>query len=330
MAFGVNPITPSPVVTTGRGAVGAGPQNLGNAGASQLNGSTANMAAISNNAGQKVPYYDQPQFDPRIYSLPFLDSTDSSFFSRGYMKWDKNYLLPGYSNVAAMHFLYNPTTITATYSTTSSDLNSALTMKTPADTAAPTFPMSQSVSFSLLFDRTFELWGSYQANGLPLGVKSSAAQTDPTTGAFMNDPTQAGVGVDILAMKQFTGMLASAPQGNGGQLTSRNVPQGPLIPAFAWLYFGSINGGQYYYGYVDSWDVTVTHWTQFMVPMRCAIDVDFTLLPPPAGESVTGNAAGNDQWWSLQALDTAVYNGVGTTGAGTTSTTITAAGKGGR
>jgi hypothetical protein len=44
------------------------------------------------------------------------------------------------------------------------------------------------------------------------------------------------------------------------------------------VYFGGVYGA-FYYGYVDSFDVTFTHFTQFMVPMRAAVDVSFTLLP---------------------------------------------------
>jgi hypothetical protein len=52
-----------------------------------------------------------------------------------------------------------------------------------------------------------------------------------------------------------------------------------IMPSFC--YFGSsIAGGtSQFYGYVDSWDVQYTHYTNLMVPIRCVVDIEYTLLP---------------------------------------------------
>ena len=38
-----------------------------------------------------------------------------------------------------------------------------------------------------------------------------------------------------------------------------------------------------YYGYINEWSVQYTHWTQYNIPMRCVISVNFTMLPMPPG-----------------------------------------------
>ena len=62
-----------------------------------------------------------------------------------------------------------------------------------------------------------------------------------------------------------------------------------MVPAY--LYLGQRNTNLNYYGYISEWDVTYTHWTQWMVPMRCVIDISFTMLPPPPPKtkSTTGS-----------------------------------------
>ena len=54
-----------------------------------------------------------------------------------------------------------------------------------------------------------------------------------------------------------------------------------LVPA--WAFFGNNNvaNGLNYYGYINEWSVQYTHFTQFNVPMRCVISVNWTMLPNP-------------------------------------------------
>jgi hypothetical protein len=66
-----------------------------------------------------------------------------------------------------------------------------------------------------------------------------------------------------------------------------------LIPAY--VFFGDSKNLQYY-GYISEWDVTITHWTQFMVPMRCVINISWTMLPSPQGGNVSSGSAANTNW----------------------------------
>jgi hypothetical protein len=253
-------------------------------------------------------YYPHPPFDPRIYTLTWpVASQRAGGLTRGYMTWHQP--PPGYSKsqTGQIRFLYNPSTIGTSYSLmTDSNGLAALMTRNAGDRANPLLQIQQSTSFALLYDRTFELWGSYNADGTP------------ANDGGVNDPHTEGVGVDILAMKQFTGMLVDAPSGKGNANSGTPpVQQGPMLLVEAWVYFGSPNG-IYYYGYVTDWQVQVTHWTQYMVPMRCVINVDFMLLPPP--KKTTPD---DTKWWSLSGLgsggtppDTRIVASLGSTTTG--------------
>jgi len=159
-------------------------------------------------------------------------------------------------------------------------------------------PLSQTVEWSLLFDRTFELWGSYNNDG---SAVNGLAYEDVN-----NDPGVAGVQVDIAAMQQFTGMNANFYSGNNSVAQSSASSagglynqQGIMMPVYSFAWFGKY---LWFYGYVSEWDVTITHWTQYMIPMRCVINVTFTMMPTPT--SVTGSNA-NTEWSAAgQAQDT--------------------------
>jgi hypothetical protein len=208
---------------------------------------------------------------------------------RGFMVWDKPQ--PGYgSNRARVNFLYNPTTVTANYALNpSSALTAALLFSQGGAglKAAPMAPMSQSISFSLLFDRTFELWNHYTTKGVPSNPNG------------VMDPHARGVLTDVLALQQYTGQLANSTfqdQGGGSQaigannspaMTSTFQLQGIQEMTLGWVYFGGAYGA-FYYGYISGFTVTYTHWTQYMVPMRCAVDVGFVLMPLPVNTPTYG------------------------------------------
>ena len=237
---------------------------------------TAASATAASKAGN-IPFLKQQPFSPNIMGIASpMGSGGNIQMRRGFMIWDQTQ--PGYgSNRARVTFLYNPTTITVNYALNpSSALTTALAFKQKGLAAAPMAPMSQSISFSLLFDRTFELWNSYTSKGVP--GKLSGVDND-----IMN-PHARGVLTDVLALQQYTGQLANSQFQSGASsapaVTSTFQLQGIQEMMLGWVYFGGVYGA-FYYGYVSGLTVTYTHFTQFMVPMRCAVDVGFVLLPLP-------------------------------------------------
>lgn len=213
-------------------------------------------------------FYTQPKQDKELTSSlrwPLTDNKDN--LRRGYMVWDKSPKLPqGYDQAATVEFLFNPTEISASYSVQFQ--GAAKQFPNLNDTALLKTGLNQAMSFTLLFDRTYAFFTNKGG-----------------------DLANLGVDVDVRAMRQFTGMYVNAKdqaQANGGG--SFTVSQGIMgqIPSYV-FFSGVVSHGLIYYGFIDSWDVTYTHFTNKMVPVRCSVDVSFTLLPPP---SQTNNKPG--------------------------------------
>jgi hypothetical protein len=159
-----------------------------------------------------------------------------------------------------------------------------------------------------------------------------------------------GCEVDVLAMKQFTGMFSSVGSANvqsgdpasgnpflgaastqaiptlNAQLNSANpnsgaVLQGVMCYQPSYVFFGQPQASICYYGVVSSWDVQYTHFAQNMVPMRCVIDISYTLLPPPTTSvAKDASATSASQQAGIKALIAAsggkVVNAPGNAGAG--------------
>ncbi len=63
--------------------------------------------------------------------------------------------------------------------------------------------------------------------------------------------------------------------------------------------FTALKAEMAFYGYISEWSVEYTHWTSNMVPIRCVISVNFTMLPDPPKASTTA------VWKDLNKLGTA-------------------------
>lgn len=249
--------------------------------------------------GSGLTLYRQPIFDQRMRTLawPMNSAQTGNTFSdielvRGVLVWDQ---ATPYQSQPEVNFLFNPTTVTVAYNMDAMDVASTLMFRSPQDTAQAAFAMNQSVSISLYFDRTFELWGSYNPEtGVPRH-QPKPVRAGKTTYYEYNvmDPTVFGVDVDILAFKQVTGQLLQqyslngtlgGPIPNAGGYTPGLSQQGVMTMIPTWMFLGPTETGMSFYGYISDFTVTVTHFTQYMVPMRCVIDLDFALMMPPANE----------------------------------------------
>jgi hypothetical protein len=254
----------------------------------------------------------QPKFDVRSNSYkPALGVPVS--VQRGYMIWDAagNSNGLGYTGGKfgdgrdVINFQFNPSTIASTYAVANSSLQAALLYPVPGSTGTLLAPLQQSVSFDLYYDRLFELNYGTGANGAGTGLP--------------NDPGVIGCQADVIQFMQFTGMFAnlnstssqdvltgaiggvsalSGTQVTSGQLSAALGAGGIEIMLPTWLFFSNLtqapalnatqgnsvtalNSQLKYYGFIDSWSVQYTHWTESMVPIRCVISVSFTMLPSP-------------------------------------------------
>lgn len=224
-------------------------------------------------------FITQPAFDKRLKSLafPLTGGGTGEYLQTGALVWDKP--LPGYSQRAAVKYLYNPSTVSADYNIADATAQASLNFPNAGDTATLAIPLSQTAQWSLMFDRTFEVWQSYESSGIPVAGNNSMS-----AGAL-------GVQIDVLAFMQFTGMLTTYSYGTAGTppatlntnlAASANGGIMQLVPS--WAFFGNTNvaNGLMYYGYINEWSVQYTHFTQYNIPMRCVISVNWTMLPQPS------------------------------------------------
>lgn len=223
-------------------------------------------------------FITQPAFDKRLRTLafPLTGGGTGEYLQTGAMVWDKP--LPGYSQRAAVKYLYNPSTVSADYNIADASAQASLNFPNAGDTATLAIPLSQTAQWSLMFDRTFEVWQGYETTGIPIAGNSSMSAS------------ALGVYIDVLAFMQFTGMLTTYSYGTAGTppatansnlAASANGGIMQLVPS--WAFFGNTNvaNGLMFYGYINEWSVQYTHFTQYNVPMRCVISVNWTMLPQP-------------------------------------------------
>lgn len=250
------------------------------------NGNNINMKGGGSDTSAPAPrvnptpiggyYVTNPPFDRRIGTRGAVDkngkfiTTTRSAVRRGYMVTDK----PGSNGKRYMvNFQYNPTSFSHAASVqaeipylhpTGDDGGSGQGSGVMAFIA----DSGQSVDFSLLFDRTYETWES-------------------TGGGAAN---RMGCLADVKTLYAMLGMYySSVPEFGGGAVEDAidNVnfsPTGVLTPVPLWIYFG-----QYvqFYGLIQSVNVNFTHFTQKMVPVRCAVNLNMTVLPRPTSADTT-------------------------------------------
>jgi hypothetical protein len=220
---------------------------------------------------------DNGPFDSRITSLPFLQKDNNSFDSskkltRGFIIMEK----PINGVRYRCNFLYNPSTLSISHGIDTgvlADSNSQL----PNDVTAGQFilPLQQTMQFSLLFDRSYELWD-------PSKLYGDARTWVPSF----------GVAYDILSLYKITGIATpmSATGDNTKDVqgavdnfkkgTFASGPAGPMIYTPIFVVIGSTLS---YYGVIQEMDLEYTHWTQQMIPQRCQVTLTVTLLPTPQG-----------------------------------------------
>ncbi|WP_019629583.1 hypothetical protein [Actinomadura atramentaria] len=193
-------------------------------------------------------------------------------------EWDGK--VPKADEAQMFQFLYNPSEITVSYNSQIKPeaLKEVLTAQykkpesgTPPNLVGmvpvPSEPNTGNISLQLLCDRTYETWLK------PGKGKGTLAQ-------------EMGVLVDVQVFHEMLGMsnfdmnaeffnFAGSPQYQGPYI--RNTLTVPPSPTTVMLELGPLR----YYGYILNFSVSYTHFTAYLVPNRCVISTNITLLPPP-------------------------------------------------
>lgn len=235
---------------------------------------------------------DNSPFDPRISTIPFPFLNAAPGFNND--KLTKGYVIQEkpVNNVRyKCSFLYNPSVLSVSHSVDGTVIANQDAVD-PNDVSAGhlLLPLQQTASFSLLFDRTYELWDASKIGG-------PNVQTIQSLGAAW----------DVLSLYKITGIATpttvtgSGTDAKGDSLAAfqkgmfQSGAAGPMLYTPVFLVIGSSLD---YYGVIQQMDIQYTHWTQFMVPVRAQVDISMTLLPRtsntgnprPAGPSGNGIA----------------------------------------
>lgn len=267
----------------------------------------------------------QPPFDARIRKYHSPMGTDSGALQRGYMVWDAKGgpFTPAYvggpfgDGRDMINFLYNPSTISTDFTIANGSLQAGMMFPLGGTTPILATPLQQSVSWQLYFDRTYEL--NYGTGGGAGNGKQ-------------NDPGVLGVQADVVQFMQFTGMLSGstanliqsyANAASGGATVTGGIGEtvsaaqyasaignGGIVQMVpAWVYFGNAGAAVAsantpstnfnavalqlaFFGFIQEWSVQYTHFTENMIPIRCVVSVNFTMLP--ASNSMGSAAVSND------------------------------------
>jgi hypothetical protein len=215
---------------------------------------------------------ENPPFHPNILNIPMrqLSATQLSpdfELYRGLMstRVSQNVSAQG-TQQYRVNFLYNPASIDESRTL---DLNNNVLpsyARKPDDPGQYKTGLNATVSFSLLFDRTFEMWDS------------SYADTDAAKYGITTDVNALYNMLNINQLNTQTPVSLSSGDFASTQQYAL-VVQGTMAAIPVDLYFGYKSPGALkYFGYVSQFDVTYTHFSQKMVPMRCAIQIGFTLM----------------------------------------------------
>ena len=181
----------------------------------------------------------QSPFDRRIVNLPLNNGKP---LSRGFLQQRDAQVQPGRS--MGLRFLYNPEQINLEYQLDTSTYPPYAQPLTATPVAPPVIPGSATLSFSLVFDRTYDCWGPRKRGEGPDG------------------PSHAGIAHDIRHLEKMLGYTADFPF---------------LTVVAMQVFFGA--AGLRYFGYITSMSVLYSTWTQDMRPTRGGVSLSMAILP---------------------------------------------------
>jgi hypothetical protein len=228
------------------------------------------------------PTLFQAPFDKRILSIP--DFTDSLPVQAGRIVVQPgNRVSYGDADNLGLRFLYNPSEIAINYSP---DMEYAPPPASTVDANARGNFMGAtgSLSFSILFDRTYETW-------------NQSLNPGQNPGGY--DVQQYGCYVDVRQLYLMFGMLMQSTKQSGGsgqtagshgaggqqgavgqnplRVDNYELQTSPMIPTPIQVYFGD-KKSLTFYGRCTGFNVTYTHFTRAMTPNRCVVNLSMESL----------------------------------------------------
>lgn len=216
-----------------------------------------------------------PPFHPHMLSSP--PHTQTQNLARGYILEDTTNSTSG-SMQRGVRFMYNPAQLSISHGINADSSPLPSDVRDSHNRGQVLGASQNSLSFSLLFDRTYDVWDSALAG---------------------TDQANLGVYADVRAIYDLVGLFQGADGSDLGTFNPNvgafDVPLQYMVPVPAFFFFGTQGKSLSYYGYISSLGVNYTSWTRDMTPKRCEVTIGVTIWIPPAGNSqdalTTGNAA---------------------------------------
>lgn len=224
------PVIKAITTTTGAGSVGSRLSYASNTDVSMLNGMTAGVGLP--NTGQD--YYE----NPKPHEWTYGGGPKWQPARAGVMRNLRGTLKRQYS----LYFIFNPNEITASFVYNYNNLPTTYSVGNESQFGAPNYTNAQSVSWSLLFDRTYDMmYGKHPDRNR--GVLRDVAALYLLLGAFEN---------------------------SGG------VPISPPLQVI----FGQTDTGQLwgFTGFITALEIDFGIFRYDMIPSRCEVDLTMTAI----------------------------------------------------
>lgn len=181
-----------------------------------------------------------------------------------------------------LSFLYNPSVINVSHSIDANNQIMPAYTRSDFDQGTPLVAGGGSLSFSLLFDRTYEMSDPKQRNTYAgtYGVLADIHVLYNLVGMNANqivgqdatkkDPASSPDSRGVVGVMQMNPVIVNFGRPPEGGFRDDNLP---------------IMSRLRYFGYLTSLNVTYSHFTQRMMPSRCAVAISMQLMSA-AGWSV--------------------------------------------
>jgi hypothetical protein len=244
-----------------------------------------------------------PAFDKRILRLSQIHGSQTTAFQRGFLTTATR-RTPSVAGRTAkryrVNFLYNPSDLSESRAVNLTDNATALptSLRSDADQGQVIGITGASISFSLLFDRTYEvanpeIWnrpeaamGCYSDIAAIFGLVGISEPTlVPSTTQVPYAPGQGPNNTGVTTTPGPGPTTSTTTTANANAEQTYGVMK--LNPAFAVFCpvraldssgFSTGVSMMRYYGYINSLGIQYTHWTQRMIPVRCVVSVQMALL----------------------------------------------------
>ncbi|MEV4576022.1 hypothetical protein AB0K16_22520 [Nonomuraea jabiensis] len=222
-------------------------------------------------------------FDPRLVTYGGIGTVDSRgngmngrevALRRGYIRTDTQAKNGWGENTPNrwLYFLYNPATIATNYSM-QDDPGAVITAFNNSQGKYMGL-LTQSLDFSLLFDRTYEVM----------------------------DGSREGAWRDIRAALAIIGVLNNVGEG-AMYTTGSDFDAGPMVYMPSYFHFGNQTGGVTYYGYITNLSYEITHFSKDMVPVRVGMRISVNMLPTGNGFGASAEAGSTPSQEQTGPLD---------------------------